>query len=132
MITFRSETDGEIELDLLQNEFTGTARESVKPPGPNERICLISYEITVILLGDGPHARSSFWRAYRRELELNRKTEYRNYHINLCQHQLTSLKMKLNSPVFFRDGKLTFEKQLDAATNKALAGPRFASQTARE
>jgi len=117
--------DGEVDLDSLQNEFTGSARESLLPPEADEPICLISYEITYILLGDGPRSRHGFWRSYRRELALNRKTDYRNYHVNVCQHQLASLRMNLNQPVYFRDNRLTTEKQLDPFTIKALTDAHF-------
>jgi hypothetical protein len=114
-----------IELDSLKNEFTGALRESTKPPGIDEPICLISYEITYILLGDGPGSRPSFWKMYRRELELNKKTDYQNYHVHVCRNQLSSLKMNLNQPVYFRNNRLTTEKELDPFTTKALAAPRF-------
>jgi hypothetical protein len=114
-----------IELDSLQNEFTGSKRESLKPPELNEPICLISYEVTFILLGDGPRNRSGFWRSYRRELSLNQKTNYQNYHIHVCRHQLASLSMKLSHPVYFREDRLTTERQLDPFTTQALADSRF-------
>ena len=112
------------------NEFTGSLRESNLPPGPNEPICLISYEITVILLGDGPHSRSSFWKSYHREVAINKKTDFRNYHVHLCRNELVSLQMKLDSPVYFKNDRLTFEKQLDPYTNTALGNPRFNYQPA--
>jgi hypothetical protein len=115
----------EVELNTLQNEFTGGSRESLAPPEPNEPICLISYEVTFILLGDGPKNRSSFWRSYRRELALNKKTGYQNYHISVCRHYLISLKMRLDQPVYFRFNRLTTEKQLDPFTIQALADPHF-------
>lgn len=109
------EDDFEFEDDELplHNEFTGGMRESNEPPGPNEPICLISYEITAILLGDGPRNRSGFWKSYRRELALNKKTNYQNYHISLCRELLTSLRMNLNEPVYFRHHRLTTEKDVD-------------------
>src|SRR4051794_24096710 len=111
-----------MDLEISEtNEFTGTARESILPPGPKEPICLISYEVTVILLGDGPHARSSFWRSYRREVAINQKTNFQNYHVHLCREQLASLKMRLDSPVYFVDNRLTTGKQLDPYTIAALA-----------
>lgn len=119
------ELEGSIEFNPLQNEFTGSARESLKAPGPDEPICLISYELTHILLGDGPHARSGFWRSYRRELKLNLETNYDNYHVKVCRHELTSLRMKLNQPVYFREGRLTTERQLDPFTVHALTAGRF-------
>ncbi len=120
-----SEFGPDIDWDSLQNEFTGGLRESLEPPNSNEPICLISYEITFILLGDGPGARPSFWKHYRRELVLNRKTNYQNYHVRVCRHQLTSLRMNLNQPVFFRNNRLTTEKQIDPYTIHALTDPRF-------
>jgi hypothetical protein len=115
----------EIELDTLRNEFTGELRETLNAPEPHEPICLISYEITHILLGDGPGKRSGFWRSYRRELELNKKTNYQNYHVAVCRHQLVSLRMTLDKPVYFRNNRLTTERQIDAFTTKALTDPRF-------
>jgi hypothetical protein len=87
--------------------------ESNLPPSPEEPICLVSYEIAMILLGGGPENRSSFWKAYRRELELNRKTSYQNYHVNLCSAHLKSLRIKPTGPVFFRGNKLVTEKEVD-------------------
>ena len=49
-------------------------------PSETEAICLVSYEITQILLGGGPEDRPSFWKQYREELELNKKTQYKNYY----------------------------------------------------
>src|SRR4051812_48572386 len=90
----RRMVETEITLDSVRNEFTGSLRESNKAPEPHEPICLISYEITYILLGAGPQDRTSFWKSYRKELALNLKTDYRNYHVSVCRHQLTSLRMK--------------------------------------
>jgi len=119
------EIGSDIEFDELQNEFTGSSRESLKAPEPHEPICLISYEITAILLAGGPDCRSGFWRSYRRELALNLKTDYKNYHVQVCSRQLVSLRMQLDQPVYFRNNRLTTEKQLDAFTNKALAASPF-------
>jgi hypothetical protein len=119
------EYDEGIDFDAMKNEFTGSQRESLDPPGHDEPICLISYEITFILLGDGPKARPSFWKMYRRELALNRKTQYRNYHVSVCRHQLVSLRRHLGQPVYYRNHRLTTEKQLDASSVKVLADPRF-------
>ena len=44
-------------------------------PEETEVICLISYEITQILLGGGPEDRGSFWKQYREELKLNKKIQ---------------------------------------------------------
>lgn len=115
----------ELGFSAEKNEFTGSLRESLEPPSENEPICLISYEITHILLGDGPKNRKSFWKMYRRELKFNRDSDYQNYHVRLCQHQLSSLRMDLKSPVYFRKNRLTTEKQIDPYTVKALAGPCF-------
>lgn len=118
--------DLETELEASeQNEFTGARRESNDPPGFDEPICLISYEITVILLGAGPGSRSSFWKSYRRELALNQQTDYANYHVNLCRHLLLSPQMNLDQPVYFRGNRLTTERELDAASRSELASPRF-------
>ncbi len=119
------EKDSDFEFDPLQNEFTGSSRESLKAPEPDEPICLISYEITFILLAGGPDSRSGFWRSYRRELALNLKTGYRNYHVQVCSRQLVSLRMKLDQPVYFRDNRLTTERQLDPFTCKALTDSPF-------
>lgn len=124
-IELEPELDAEGDPISFQNEFTGGKRESLLPPEANEPICLISYEITFILLGGGPDQRSSFWRAYRRELALNRKTEYRNYHVEVCRAHLVSLRMRLDHPVYFRHGRLTTEKPLDAFTQQALTDGRF-------
>jgi hypothetical protein len=85
----------------------------VKPP-ETEPICLISYEITQILLGGGPEERSSFWKRYREELELNKKTQYNNYHVQVCRNHLVSLTLDLKNPVFYRNKTLTLEKELIA------------------
>lgn len=114
-----------IKFDEMQNEFTGGTRESLLPPEPNEPICLISYEVTHILLAGGPESRSAFWRAYRREFALNQKTDYRNYHIKVCSRQMVSLAMKLDHPVYFRKNRLTTEKPIDPYTIKALAASPF-------
>ncbi len=79
-------------------------------PTENEPICLISFEITAILLNGRPDTRPGFWKAYRRELELNEKTNYANYHTHLCQHQLASLKIDRSVPTYFRNGQLTIGK----------------------
>ena len=111
---FEIEIDEDSEIASLQNEFTGSLRESNDPPGPDEEICLISYEPTFILLAGGPDCRSSFWKSYRRELKLNRETDYRNYHVAVCRHHLKSLRMKLDQPIYFRENRLTSERPLDA------------------
>ena len=115
----------DIDFDESQNEFTGSPRESLKAPEPHESICVISYEITFILLAGGPDCRSGFWRSYRRELELNLRTDYKNYHVNVCRHQLVSLRMRLDQPVYFRNNSLMTEKQLDPFTIKALTASPF-------
>ena len=89
-------------------------------PGVTEPICLISYEITNILLGGGPETRTGFWKAYRHELKLNKKTRYKNYHVELCRHHLTSLKLDLSVPVFYREGRLTTEKEANNSHYKGL------------
>ena len=119
------EIGSDIEFDESQNESTGSARESLKAPEPHEPICLVSYEITFILLAGGPDCRSGFWRSYRRELALNLKTDYSNYHVRVCSRQLVSLGMRLNQPVYFRNNRLTTEKQLDPFTTKALTASPF-------
>lgn len=124
-IELDAETEAALGFNSETSEFTGSKRESLLPPGPNEPICLISYEITHILLGDGPANRSGFWRSYRRELDLNQKTNYTNYHITLCRHQLVSLKMNFRDPVFFRNNRLVTEKVLDSASTSLLSDSRF-------
>ena len=119
------EIGSDIEFDESQNEFTGSTRESLKAPEPHEPICLISYEITFILLAGGPDCRSGFWRSYRRELALNRRTDYQNYHVQVCSRHLVSLRMQLDRPVYFRNNRLTTEKQLDPFSTKALAASPF-------
>lgn len=89
-------------------------------PDENERICLISYEITRILVAGGPDSRTGFWKAYRRELEHNRKTRYRNYHIDLCRHQLIELNLDLKARVFFRNGQLVTEKAIAPVEKPAI------------
>ena len=120
-----TEIGSDIDFDAAQNEFTGSPRESLKAPEAHEPICLISYEITFILLAGGPDCRSGFWRSYRRELALNLKTGYKNYHVKVCGRHLVSLRMQLDQPVYFRNNRLTTEKQLDPFTIKALASSPF-------
>ncbi|MSP19885.1 MAG: hypothetical protein EXR74_09995 [Bdellovibrionales bacterium] len=79
-------------------------------PEETEVICLISYEITQILLGGGPEDRGSFWKQYREELKLNKKTDYLNYHTKLCRNHLVSPKLNLKEPVYYRNKTLTLEK----------------------
>lgn len=80
-------------------------------PAENEPICLISYEITQILLGGGPEDRPSFWKQYREEQELNKKTNFQNYHVQVCRNHLISLNLDLKDPVFYRNKQLTLEKE---------------------
>ena len=124
-MTVDTEIGSDIDFDESQNEFTGSPRETLKAPEPHEPICLISYEITSILLAGGPDCRSGFWRSYRRELELNLKTDYKNYHVEVCSRQLVSLRMRLDQPVYFKNNRLTTEKQLDPFTIKALTASPF-------
>lgn len=95
------------------DDFIPPSRESNEPPGLNEPICLVSYEVTSILLAGGPEERSGFWKAYRKELALNKKTDYRNYHIQICSPHLRSLRTKNDSPVFYRGKRLVTEKLVD-------------------
>lgn len=81
-------------------------------PSETEPICLVSYEITQILLGGGPEERLSFWKQYREELELNKKTKYNNYHVQVCKNHLISLNLDLKDPVYYRNKQLTLEKPL--------------------
>ncbi len=90
------------------------------PPTPNEPICLISFEITALLLGGSPENRMSFWKAYRREQELNVKTGFDNYHVKLCRQHLLDLKLDLKRPFFYRDGRLTTERAVEPKTPDTL------------
>lgn len=83
-------------------------------PLETEPICLISFEVACILLGGGPTSRPSFWKAYRNELALNRKTLYENYHIRLCRPHLTSLRINPTTPVYYRNDRLVCEKDVHA------------------
>lgn len=76
-------------------------------PTRDEPICLVSFELAHIRLGGGPWSRKSFWKAYREELELNRKTQYRNEHVRICRPVMRTLHVDLSEPVYFRDGSLT-------------------------
>ena len=87
-------------------------------PSETEPICLISYEIAHILLGGGPDSRPSFWKAYRRELALNQKTNYKNYHVHLCRDHLGSFKVQMNEPVYFRNERLTIEKPIGSQVRR--------------
>lgn len=79
-------------------------------PTENEPICPVSYEVTEIRLGGGPDDRPSFWKVYRQELELNKRTDYRNEHIRICRNVLKSLRAPQNGPLYFRNNQLTLEK----------------------
>ncbi|MFM8314727.1 MAG: hypothetical protein ACKOA8_10615, partial [Deltaproteobacteria bacterium] len=54
------------------------------------------------------------WKRYREELELNKKTQYNNYHVQVCRNHLVSLTLDLKNPVFYRNKTLTLEKELIA------------------
>jgi len=90
--------------------FKYAIQKSMKP-SENEPICLISYEITQILLGGGPEDRLSFWKQYREEQELNKRTNFQNYHVQVCRNHLISLKLDLKDPIFYRNKQLTLEKE---------------------
>jgi hypothetical protein len=79
-------------------------------PSENEPICPVSYELAEIRLGGGPDCRPSFWKAYREELELNRRTQYRNEHIRICRNHLKSLLRPPAGPLYFRNKRLVAEK----------------------
>jgi hypothetical protein len=72
----------------------------------SEPICLVSYEVTKILLAGEPQDRPGFWKAYRQELEYNQKTEYNNYRLSICRHHLDEIAPKFAKTWYFRDGKL--------------------------
>lgn len=80
-------------------------------PEPNETICLISYEVTSILLGGPPEVRPSFWKTYRDELAYNTRTGYVNTHVEICRNQLLPLRDKLAVPHYYRHGRLVTEKE---------------------
>ncbi len=80
-------------------------------PKEDEPICLISYEVTQILLGGGPEDRTSFWKQYREEQKLNKKTNFQNYHVKVCRNHLISWKLNLKDPVYYRNKQLTLEKE---------------------
>ena len=88
-------------------------------PEPTEQICLISYEVTKILLGDEPAERPAFWKTYRQELAHNQKTKYDNYRLSVCRNLLRPLESKLTRPWYFRNGALTTERE--------VAGPKPAA-----
>lgn len=77
-------------------------------PTDDEKVCLVSYKIAAILLNGGPDTRPGFWKAYRRELELNRETDYNNYHVRLCQHHIAPTQPGAHA--YFRKGTLVAEK----------------------
>jgi len=83
------------------------------PPSASEPICLVSYEITRILLGGGPDTRHSFWKTYRNELAFNKKTQYQNDRIRITWKFLLPLQSKLGTPHYFRDGQLHAERTLE-------------------
>jgi len=75
-------------------------------PKSTEPICLISYEVTKILLAGDPSNRPVFWKSYRQNLEHNQRTSYNNYRLNLCKDLLAPLKPKLDRTWYFKDGSL--------------------------
>lgn len=79
-------------------------------PQPDERICIVTFEVARIRLGGGPQDRPSFWRVYRDELALNRKTEYKNEHVRICCPMLEPVLKHFGAPVFYRGGKLILER----------------------
>ena len=81
-------------------------------PSHSEPICLVSYELAQIRLGGGPDSRPSFWRVYREELELNRRTKFRNEHVRICRNVLRSLRQRVETPVYYRGNRLTTERVL--------------------
>ena len=82
-------------------------------PTETEPICLVSFEIARIRLGGGPDERPSFWKVYREEQELNQKTGFRNEHVRICWHHLVSPRLTLEGPVYFRQGRLVMEREID-------------------
>lgn len=82
-------------------------------PNENEEICPISYELAEIRLGGGPDTRPSFWKVYRAELELNRRTEYRNEHIRICRHVMKSLRAPQKGPLYFRNNNLVHARDVE-------------------
>ena len=100
-------------MEENDDDFIPSSRELNAPPKIDEPICLVTYEVTSILLNGSPEERPGFWKAYRKELALNRKTDYRNYHVQICSPHLRSLKIKNPPPVFYREKRLVTEKQVD-------------------
>lgn len=79
-------------------------------PTPTEEICLISYEVTKILLAGDPSDRPAFWKTYRQQLAHNLSTNYNNYRLNMCRRLLAPLEGKMGVPWYFRDARLTTER----------------------
>ena len=79
-------------------------------PKDSERICPISFEVARIRLGGGPDTRPSFWKVYREELELNRKTAFRNEHVRICSPLLGEAVARLKQECYFRKGQLVSER----------------------
>ena len=75
-------------------------------PDATEPICLVSYEVTKILLAGEPSERPGFWKIYRQTLEYNRVTEYQNYRLNLCKDLLEPIRPMLDRAWYFRDCRL--------------------------
>jgi hypothetical protein len=83
-------------------------------PKESEKICLLSFEVARIRLGGGPDVRPSFWKVYREELALNKRTGYENQHLAICRPLLLPLKEKIHETFFFRNGKLVTERPVNA------------------
>jgi hypothetical protein len=81
-------------------------------PKESERVCPISFEVARILLGGGPDSRPSFWKVYREELALNKRTGYENQHLAICRPMLLPLKDVAGIPHYFRKGKLVPEREV--------------------
>ncbi len=79
-------------------------------PDISERICPVSFEVARIRLGGGPDSRTSFWKVYREELALNRKTEFRNEHVRICRNLLAPAFQHLDEAHYYRKGRLVIEK----------------------
>jgi hypothetical protein len=91
-------------------------------PKEDERICPISYEVAFIRLGGGPDSRPSFWRAYREEYALNRKTKYQNQHTQICNRLLMPVREVAHLPHYFRKGKLVRERKVTVDESAHLIG----------
>ncbi len=85
-------------------------------PSESEPVCLISFEIARTRLGGGPDSRPSFWKVYREEQELNRRTRFQNEHVRICRPVLAPLMPQLKNTFYFRKDRLVVEKKTQVPT----------------